>query len=360
MTHPPAPGNNLPVLAVTGEPWRKRGIRNAIVLGGLALATALMLNSGSIVTVGATLRDLPTALAISALVHLPQIVLAAMAWRTLVPADLRPSVRAMGLIRWYRELAGTLLPAGGVIGQVAAARLLTRQGVPGERAGATATVDLTLEAVSQVLFTLTGLALLLDRHQVGSVRNIAVLGASVSAGCGLALLVTHWLLRRHWVDRQFERLAARWPSLKLQGVRSVCRAVVSLHAELHILAGALCWHSAAWALGAIEIVSVLTLLGQPIGFADGLIIESMAQALRNAGFMLPGAIGIQEGALVGAAALVGVPPVPALTAALVRRTREIMMGLPGLLAWQRSEMTRRDPVAVAASTIIDPADNRAG
>ena len=96
MTHPPAPGNNLPVLAVTGEPWRKRGIRNAIVLGGLALATALMLNSGSIATVGATLRDLPTALAISALVHLPQIVLAAMAWRTLVPADLRPSVRAMG------------------------------------------------------------------------------------------------------------------------------------------------------------------------------------------------------------------------------------------------------------------------
>lgn len=319
----------------------KRGVRNAIVLGVLAIATAVLLNGTTIAAITETLHDLPTALAISAAVHIPQIVMTAIAWSVLLPGHLRLSTGTMSLIRWFRESAGTLLPAGGLVGQIAAARSLTRWGVPGELAGATATVDLTLEAVSQVLFTLAGLALLLDSSRPGSIRNIAALGTAVSAGCALALLTSHWLLRQRWMERQFNRLASRWPTLPLNGVRAVFRAVVDLHARPHVLAGALCCHSAAWALGAVEIVGVLDLLGQPIDLGDGLIIESMAQALRNAGFMLPGAVGVQEGALVGAAALVGVPPVAALTVALVRRTREVLMSLAGLLAWHRSEMTWR-------------------
>jgi hypothetical protein len=47
---------------------------------------------------------------------------------------------------------------------------------------------------------------------------------------------------------------------------------------------------------------------------------------------------VQEGAMVGAAALVGVPPAAALAAALVRRTREVAFAIPGLVAWHRSEI----------------------
>jgi hypothetical protein len=54
--------------------------------------------------------------------------------------------------------------------------------------------------------------------------------------------------------------------------------------------------------------------------------------------MLPGALAAQEGAIVGAAALVGVPPAAALAAALVRRAREVAFALPGLVAWHRSEL----------------------
>jgi len=82
----------------------------------------------------------------------------------------------------------------------------------------------------------------------------------------------------------------------------------------------------------------LVLLGHPVSLSDALVIESLAQALRNAGFMLPGAVAVQEGAIIGAAALVGVLPAPALAAALVRRTREVAIALPGLIAWHRSEL----------------------
>ncbi|MBY0333986.1 MAG: hypothetical protein K2X49_25290, partial [Acetobacteraceae bacterium] len=78
------------------------------------------------------------------------------------------------------------------------------------------------------------------------------------------------------------------------------------------------WHSLAWVIGALEVAGVLWLLGVEVSLADALVIEALAQALRNAGVLLPGALAVQEGAIIAAAALVGVPPGPALAAALVR------------------------------------------
>jgi uncharacterized membrane protein YbhN (UPF0104 family) len=97
------------------------------------------------------------------------------------------------------------------------------------------------------------------------------------------------------------------------------------------------FHTTSWVLGAVEIFGVLWLLGHPITLADALVVEALAQALRNVGFLLPGALAVQEGAIIGAAALVGVPASAALAVALVRRSREVVFSLPGLLAWQRAE-----------------------
>ena len=126
--------------------------------------------------------------------------------------------------------------------------------------------------------------------------------------------------------------------------------MLRLHADRRALAASFLWHGAAWALGAVEVMAVLNLLGHPVSLADALVIESLAQALRNAGFMLPGALAVQEGAIIGAAALVGVPAPAALAAALVRRAREICFALPGLLAWHRSEMRATpEPMLPAAA-----------
>ena len=95
-------------------------------------------------------------------------------------------------------------------------------------------------------------------------------------------------------------------------------------------------------------------MGSPVTLAEAMVIESLAQALRNAGFMLPGALAVQEGAIIGAAALVGVPPGLALGMALSRRAREVLLSLPGLLAWQRAEgMAMRD---AAGPRALGPGD----
>jgi hypothetical protein len=52
--------------------------------------------------------------------------------------------------------------------------------------------------------------------------------------------------------------------------------------------------------------------------------------------MIPGALGVQEGGLILLGALVGMPPDTALALSLVKRVRELLLGLGGLLLWQRA------------------------
>lgn len=304
----------------------------------LALAAVLVLNHQELPGLGRILAEMPAAVAVSAGIHIPQIFMTGLAWRVLIPPASRPGIAAMALLRWYREAAHALLPAGALLGQAAAARLLARRGVPAQLAGATATVDITMETVSQLLFTLAGIALLLVHHGDGGLAGFALGGlgfATLGAG---ALILFSRRLPLGLIERGLARLARRWPSIRPGAVRGIQADILALHAEWPRLVAALCWHTISWVLGAVEIAWVLNLLGHPISLADAVVIEALAQALRNLGILLPGALAVQEGAIIASAALVGVPPGAALAAALVRRTREVAFSLPGLFAWHRAEV----------------------
>ena len=313
------------------------------------LLAAVAFNWDDIPALRRMLAEAPFAIAISVAVHVPQILLTSLSWRALLPPGHRPPVPAMALLRWYRESANALLPAGALVGQAAAARLLSRRGIPGEMAGATATVDLTLEAVSQLFFTLAGVALLLGAGEGEGLLGFAIAGFGIALGGAAAMLVFQRNLPLALLERGLTRLARRWPALRPEWIRELQTAILALHADWPRLAAATLWHTAAWLSGVLEVAGILWLMGHPVTLAEAMVIESLAQALRNAGFMLPGALAVQEGAIIGAAALVGVPPGLALGMALSRRAREVLLSLPGLLAWQRAEgMAMREPTGARA------------
>ena len=316
----------------------QRGVLNGILLGALALAAVILLNYSELPGLGRVLADLPAAVAISAAVHLPQILFTALAWRVLLPPPLRPGTGAMMLLRWYREAANALLPAGAILGQAAAARLLARRGVPGQRAGATATVDITVEAVSQLFFTLAGIGLLLAGRDSGGLAGFALAGLGIALAGAAAMVAVQRSLPLRVIERLLARLSRRWPAIQPGAIRDFQAAILALHADWPRLVAAILLHTLSWVLGAVEIAGVLWLLGHPVSLADALVIEALAQALRNVGFLLPGALAVQEGAIIGAAALVGVPPGAALAVALIRRSREVVFSSPGLIAWQRAEI----------------------
>lgn len=68
-----------------------------------------------------------------------------------------------------------------------------------------------------------------------------------------------------------------------------------------------------------------------------LILESLGQAIRSAAFVVPAALGIQEGGYLVLGVSIGIAPETAVALSLVKRVRELGLGLPALLLWQRIE-----------------------
>jgi hypothetical protein len=57
--------------------------------------------------------------------------------------------------------------------------------------------------------------------------------------------------------------------------------------------------------------------------------------------VVPGQAGVQEAAYAGIGALFGQPPELSLGVSLLRRARDLALGIPILLIWQSAELQRR-------------------
>ena len=90
------------------------------------------------------------------------------------------------------------------------------------------------------------------------------------------------------------------------------------------------WRFAGWIVGAGEIWIALVALGRPAGLADCLILESLSQAARTVAFAIPAGLGVQDGALILLAAQLGFGGEVGLALSLVKRCREIALGIPAL------------------------------
>jgi hypothetical protein len=97
---------------------------------------------------------------------------------------------------------------------------------------------------------------------------------------------------------------------------------------------------AAWAATAFWSWFALYLMGTNTGLWHAAALESAIFALRSAAFFVPAAIGVQEAGYVLLAPLVGIDPAAALALSLVKRARDVALGVPTLLVWQAGEMKR--------------------
>jgi len=86
-----------------------------------------------------------------------------------------------------------------------------------------------------------------------------------------------------------------------------------------------------------EVWLAAALLGNGITLFEAVMLKSLTGALRGAAFVVPGGWGVQEGGYVVLGALVGLSPEFMLALSLATRARELLIALPGLLAWQHAE-----------------------
>jgi len=85
---------------------------------------------------------------------------------------------------------------------------------------------------------------------------------------------------------------------------------------------------------------VFQVLGKPIAPASAIAIQSLLEALRSATVFIPAAVGVQEAGYAALGALFGFAPETGVAVSLLRRARDIAVGVPVLLAWQAAEARR--------------------
>lgn len=149
------------------------------------------------------------------------------------------------------------------------------------------------------------------------------------------------------LERFWQRLAIRWPNLPPGVLDGLHEAVQAMYRNPRAVIVSFNWHLLSWLLGAGEVWLILYLIGSPVTLAEALVLESLGQAVRSAAFLVPGALGVQEGGFLLLGALYGLGPEVGLALSLAKRVRELLLGLPGLLAWQLAEgrrLWRAEPV----------------
>jgi putative membrane protein len=323
-------------------------IRAATIFGlfGIALFTALLIYQGA-GQVGSVVADAGIGLVWASLFHVVPMIVNAEAWRLLFVAGPTPSLLQMVYAVWIRESVNGLLPVARVGGEVVSYRALTRQGFRPAPVAASLIADITLSMVSQFIFTITGLVMLLlridDTAEVWRVIGGLMVFLPLVAGMVALQRIGIVNLGARLVGMLF---GERWSELVGNAVR-LDRVLRLVYRRLTRVVGSVLWQLAGWTLGAGEIWLALRFLGHPIDLYDAFLLESVAQAVSSAAFVVPGAIGVQEGAFLLCGTMLGLDPDVALAVGIARRIRDVVIFVPGLLVWQVSEahklVARRNP-----------------
>ena len=253
--------------------------------------------------------------------------------------------------RLVRESAADVLPFSQVGGLVVGVRTVRQYGISEPLAVASQIADLTAEIASQLVYSLFGVAMLLAILSHATDTGRLLWTAILALGLGAATLVAFVALQSRGVDF-VGRLASRW----LEGTRERADAVKatlrSIYARPQRLLGGVALHAAAWVLSGAGSWLALNFMGFHIALWKVLTLESLMATVKSVAFMTPGALGLQEGAYVLVAPLFGLPPEATLSVSLLRRVKDLLIGIPAMLIWQYTEVTGKRRASVIAPPAV--------
>lgn len=312
--------------------------RLAALLGliGLVAATGIIVWSGY----DDVLRALAVAgwgILVTSLFHIISMIACVIGWRALMPRKQKPSHGFFLYLLWLRASVNNLMPVARIGGEVIAVRIMMKYGIDKSLAIASTVVELTMSVIAVFLFDIIGISMfalhVVDKHIVwqlmlGLLLSLPVIGAMLFVQrvgfFGLLDKIFTILIRDKW--RKFAGDAAHLD----HGVHTMYRR----HASVLICGF---WQFIAWSLGAVEIWLALYFLGHTLSIQKAFMIEALIQATASAAFAIPGALGVQEAGFVLFGHMLGLTPDIAVALAVIRRCRDLLLYVPGLIAWQMQE-----------------------
>lgn len=311
----------------------KTGVAAAL-LAGLIAAVWLVWAIGFDAVFAAVARAGIGGLALLCVYALVVFVTLAFAWWSLLPVQERRIIPDFYLARLVRDSIAEISPFSPVGGMVAAARLMILKGMNAGYAAASVAADATTEAMAQVAFLAFGVAMAALHFSGAHAGPVlyAMIATLLLAVPGIAVLI---FLQKRGANFA-ERIAGRFfPQVK-DGT-SFREAIHDLYDSPARLAASASWHLLAWVGAGGGTWLGFRLVGADISLLDAMALEALLCTLRSIAAFVPAAIGVQEGGYAVLAQLFGLPAEMGLAVSLLKRAREIVLGVPALIYWQAIE-----------------------
>jgi putative membrane protein len=270
--------------------------------------------------------------------QLAVMALLGVAWRVVVPIARARSFPLFVWGRMVRDSAAVCLPFSPVGGFVIGARAVTLHGITWPVAAISTIVDLTAEFAAEIVFAVGGLFVLLGRTS-----DTAIVGwAEVAIGIALVTVVAVLKLQKGIAPlfvRLGKKLLGQWfGAAEPERISAV--ELTALYGDSPRLALCTGLHVLGWVGKGLGNWIAFRLLGSDLDLMGALAIEGLLHIVMATAVFIPGYAGVQEAGYVGLGAIFGVPPEIALGVSILRRARDIAIGIPILLIWQTIEVRR--------------------
>ena len=261
-------------------------------------------------------------------------------WGVLLPRSVGVGPSVFVWARMVREAAADALPFSQIGGMALGARAAILHGAPSPLAWGSMIVDVTTEMLAQIAYVALGILVIwlnmpynaLTRA-VTTTTSAALLLALVAGGAflGVQRYGHHWLA---------SRLMGRVSSGSSVYTAAIAAALDEIYHSRPRVAISLGGHFLGWVANAGCAWIAFRLVGASVDFMSVLAVESLVYASRSAGFFIPNALGVQEAAYTVLAPLLGIGKELALAVSLLKRARDLAIGVPVLLIWQAFEGRR--------------------
>lgn len=305
---------------------------------GLCLAAYLVLHVGFTAVLSAAGEVGWAGFALLCLYALALFPLLGASWRVLLPRA-RAGVWAFVWARMVREAAADVLPFSQVGGFVFGARTAIRHGVSGPDAYASTIVDVTSEALAQIAYVALGFAIL----SATAARSSAAATLTRAFAVVLILAVvagTLLVFLQRYGHRLTGRLAARLVPGAAAPADAIADALDEIYRSRPRIALSSAMHLFGWVASAVGTWIAFRLIGVRVELPPVIAIESLVGAAKSAAALVPNALGVQEASYAALAPLFGIGPEFGLAISLLRRARDIAIGVPVLLISQAEEGRR--------------------
>ena len=142
----------------------------------------------------------------------------------------------------------------------------------------------------------------------------------------------------------FDRLAGtigrNWADRTAAGAAALHAAIAGIYEGRAGVCTSFGLHLVCWIAATAEAWLALQFAGAPLGWGAVLVVEGLVYSVRSVAFAVPNAIGVQEGAYIILGESFGLTPEMALALSLLKRARDLVIGLPALTGWQLLESGR--------------------